>query len=163
MATFSASWNQKVLSYCSHAQDNSENEENQTRTAWVEPFLNSQTFTAAWINKAFWKPEEQKSSPEESSLSTHKCPATVGHWRGPVSFSVHREGTKQNDRPAPVVQTSTTISCCSFSEGQRRNSEGSSWVGMRSGVRNRRCGSRSQKEQKSITSSRNYFHLWQVY
>lgn len=71
-----------------------------------------------------------------------QCPTTVGHWRGPVNFSVPSEDSKQTPLPCPVTQTSRTVSCRSFSKGQRRNSEGSSCVGMRFGVRKRRCGSR---------------------
>lgn len=141
-------------SYGSHTQDNSERL-CQTQSTWVRLFLNSQTFPATWINKAFWKPEKQKSSQKKSSLSTDKCLTAVGHWRGTVNFSVHREDSKQNHLSSPAMQTLRTISHCSFSKGQRRNSDGSSWVGMRFGVRKRRCGSRRQEKQKSITYSSN--------
>lgn len=111
----------------------------------VRPFLNSQTFTATWINKAFWKPERQKPSQRESSLSTDKCPTTVGHcgwWMMKDCELLCSQRRQQTNNFSPMMQILRTVSCYSLLKCQGRNSDGSSWVGMRFEVRKRRYGYR---------------------
>lgn len=50
-----------------HAQDDSERPSQNKERTQVRSFLNSQTFTATRVNKAFWKPEKIKNKPEVKS------------------------------------------------------------------------------------------------